>query len=139
MGDFNLGSVVLPEKVVEFEYPGLEGLKVELAFISKEETQKILKKCTKTRFDKKSRSTVDEVDDELFLKVYVKAIVKGWSGFKFKYLDEFLVWDSSNIDDLEDEFNYSVDNAVTIMKNSSEFDAWVSEQIGELSNFTKTS
>ena len=37
----------------------------------------------------------------------------------------------------EDELEWNDENAELLMKNSSDFDNWVSESVGELENFTK--
>ena len=131
-----LKSILLPEKVVTFEYPGLDGLEFDLAFLSKDSNQDILKKCTITRFNPKFQRTDEELDDEKFLEMYVAAIVKNWRGFKMKYLSEFVIADFSDFDD-DQELDYSQENALTLMKSSTTFDNWVSKQIGEIKNFTK--
>jgi hypothetical protein len=40
---------------------------------------------------------------------------------------------------MEDELNYTAENALYLMKNSSNFDAFVSEQVTDLGNFSTTS
>lgn len=132
-----LEELLLSEKVVTFDFPGLDGLTFDLAYLSKEELQKIIKRCTKSKFNKKTRSVQEELDNDLFIEKYVKAVIRNWSGFKLKYLDEFVVWDKSKVDDLNDELDFSVENAVFLMQNSSAFDNWVSEQIDNLDFFNK--
>ena len=68
---------------------------------------------------------------------YCKAIIKGWNGLKYKYLEELLLVDTSKLN-LEDELDYTEENAELLMKNSGDFDNWVSETVGELENFTKS-
>ncbi len=82
----SLKSLLVPSKSVEVEFPGFEGFKVTLNFLSRETLVNIRKKSTKTTF--KNRQPVEELDDKLFLKLYVAAAIKGWSGFKYKYLNE---------------------------------------------------
>ena len=130
----DLKSILLPEKVVTFDFPGCEGFKVDLAFLSKETNQSIFKKCRKTKFDTKTRQQVEEFDDEMFLELYVGAIVKGWSGFKMKHLNELVLADVG--EDPETEVDYTPENALTLMKSSTIFDNWVSEVISDLGNFT---
>lgn len=133
----DLKSILLPEKVVTFDFPGCEGFKVDLAFLSKETNQSIFKKCRKTKFDTKTRQQVEEFDDEMFLELYVGAIVKGWSGFKMKHLNELVLADVG--EDPETEVDYTPENALTLMKSSTIFDNWVSEVISDLGNFTSNS
>ena len=38
----------------------------------------------------------------------------------------------------ESELEFSQENVEVLMKNSSDFDAWVTEQVGDLENFTQS-
>ena len=66
---------------------------------------------------------------------YVSAIIKGWKGLKYKYLEEFLLVDVSKLN-LEDELDYTQENAELLMRNSGDFDQWVTDTVGDLENFT---
>jgi hypothetical protein len=107
-----------------------------LSFLSRETLVSIRKKATKTTF--KNRQPAEELNDDLFLQLYVQASIKGWSGFKLSYLEQLAPVDLEG-QDLENELNYSDDNALFLMKNSSNFDAWVSEQVTDLGNFQSNS
>lgn len=134
----DLNNVLLPEKTVSFEFPGCDGFSVDLAYLSKEEHRKILESCRKNVIDKKTRQVRSELDNDLFLEKYVEAIIKDWSGFKGKYLKELVLVDDNAVDD-DEEVNYTVDNAVILMKNSNVFDDWVAEQISDLGKFSTNS
>lgn len=135
----SLQSLLTPQKVVEVDYPGYTGFKLKIAFLSREEIIKIRKRCTVTKFDKRSRQPLDELDDELFLKNYVTAVVRGWTGLKFKFLQELMLVDLSGVQDLEAELEYNEENALVLLKNSSEVDGFITEVTGDLANFTKYS
>lgn len=139
MSSISLQSLLTPEKVVEVDYPGFDWFKLKIAFLSREEIVKIRKKCTLTKFDKKSRQPVDELDEELFLKTYVSAILKGWKGLKYRYLQELMLVDLTSVEDVEKELEYTQDNALVLMKNSQELDSFVTEITGSLTNFMKYS
>ena len=47
----DLNTMLLPEKVVTFDFPGCEGLTFDLAFLSKESNQELYKKCVKNKFN----------------------------------------------------------------------------------------
>ena len=129
----SLKSLLVPSKSLEVEYPGMPEFKVSLAFLSRETLQQIRKKASKTTF--KNRQPVEELNDELFLELYVKATVKGWSGLKLKYLEQLAPVDLSG-QDVEAELEYNEENALFLMKNSINFDSFVSEQVSDLGNFT---
>lgn len=132
----SLKSLLVPSKSVEIEFPGFSGFKVMLSFLSRETLVSIRKKATKMVF--KNRQPVEELNDDLFLQLYVQNAIKGWSGFKLSYLEQLAPVDLSG-QDLDDELAYSEENALFLMKNSSNFDAWVSEQVTELGNFQSSS
>jgi hypothetical protein len=132
----NLKSLLVPSKSVEVDYPGLNGFKVNVVFLSRETLVGIRKKATKTTF--KNRQPVEELDEKLFLQLYVNACIKGWSGLKLRYLEELAPVDLTG-QDPEAELAYSQDDALFLMQASANFDAFISETVTELSNFTKTS
>jgi len=132
----SLKSLLVPSKSVEVEFPGFEGFKLKLNFLSRETLVNIRKKSTKTTF--KNRQPIEELDDKLFLKLYVAAAIKGWSGFKYKYLNELAPSDIAEAD-FDKEVPYSEENALVLMESSSNFDGFISETVSDLSSFTKNS
>lgn len=132
----SLKSLLVPSKTVEIEFPGMPGFKAKLSFLSRETLVAIRKKATKTTF--KNRQPQEELNDDLFLQLYVQNAIKGWTGFKLSYLEQLAPVDLSG-QDPDDELGYSEENALFLMKNSSNFDAWVSEQVTELGNFQSSS
>ena len=132
----SLKSLLVPSKSLEVEFPGFVGFKVNLSFLSRETLVGIRKKATKITF--KNRQPAEELDDELFLELYVKASIKGWKGFKLSYLEQLAPVDLTG-QDLAAELEFTEENALFLMKSSSNFDSWVSEQVTDLGNFQKTS
>ncbi len=133
MSNISLKSLLVPSKNVEVEYPGMPDFKIQLAFLSRETLQNIRKKATKTSF--KNRQPIEELNDDLFLELYVKATIKGWAGFKLAYLEQLAPVDLSS-QDLDAELEYSEENALYLMKNSTNFDTFISEQVTDLGNFS---
>jgi hypothetical protein len=129
----SLKTLLVPSKSLEVEYPGMPEFKIQIAFLSRETLQSIRKKSTKTTF--KNRQPVEELNDELFLELYVKSAIKGWSGLKLKYLEQLAPVDLSG-QDVDAELEYSEENALYLMKNSTNFDSFVSEQVTDLGNFS---
>ncbi len=131
----SLKTLLVPSKTTTVEYPGMEGFDVELCFLSRESLVTIRKKATKITF--KNRQPVEEVNDELFLEMYVKATVKGWKGLKISYLEQLAPIDTTGLD-ANDTLEFSEENALFLMKNSTNFDSFVSENITDLARFSKT-
>lgn len=135
MSNLSLKNLLVPSKSLEVEYPGMPDFKVQVSFLSRETLQSIRKKATKTSF--KNRQPIEELNDELFLDLYVKSAVKGWSGLKLKYLEQLAPVDLTG-QDPEAELDYSEENALYLMKNSANFDSFISEQVTDLGNFSTT-
>ena len=131
----SLKSLLVPSKQVEVEYPGMPGFLIQVAFLSRETLLTIRKKSTKTTF--KNRQPTEEFNEDLFLQLYVENAIKGWTGFKLQYLEQLAPVDLTG-QDLDNELEYTTENALFLMKNSSNFDAFITEQVGDLGNFSKS-
>lgn len=132
----NLKSLLVPSKEVEVEFPGMPDFKIQVCFLSRETLLNIRKKSTKVTF--KNRSPQEEFNDELFLDLYVQNAIKGWSGLKLSYLEQLAPVDLTG-QDLNATLEYTAENALYLMKNSSAFDSFISEQVNDLGNFSKNS
>lgn len=132
----SLKSLMTPSKTVTIEYPRFEGMTVDLCYLAREELVKLRKRCLSTKWDKKSHQPLEEFDEDKFIVEYCKAVIKGWKGLKYKYLEELLLVDISSLDP-EDELPFTADNSELLMKNANDFDTWVTETVGDLENFTK--
>jgi hypothetical protein len=131
----SLASLMTPSKTVTIDFPGYSGMKVDLCYLAREELIKLRKRCLTTKFNRKTRQPEEELDEEKFLTEYCNAVIKGWKGLKFRYLEELLLVDISG-QDPDDELMYTQENAELLMKNASDFDTWVTESVGDLENFT---
>ena len=135
MTTLSLKTLLVPSKSVQVEYPGMPGFVIDLAFLSRETLLSIRKKSTKTSF--KNRQASEEFNEDLFLQLYVENAVKGWSGLKLSYLEQLAPVDLSG-KDMDAELGYTAENALYLMKNSSNFDSFISEQVTDLGNFSTT-
>ena len=133
----SLASLLTPSKTVSVDYPGMSGFSVELTYLAREELVKLRNRCVSQKFNRKTRGFEESLDEDKFLVEYVRAVIKGWKGLKYSYLEELLLVDISALNP-EDELEFNQENAETLMKNASDFDTWVSEVTGDLENFTKT-
>ena len=133
--EVSLKSLMTPSKTVAIEFPRFKNMTVDLCYLAREELVKLRKKCMSTKWDKKSHQPIEEFDDEKFIVEYCKAVIKGWKGLKYSYLEELLLVDISGLNP-EDCLPYTQDNSELLMKNATDFDTWVTETVGDLENFT---
>jgi len=131
----SLATLMTPSKTVTMDYPGIDGFKVDITYLAREELLKLRNRCLKQKFNKKTRQFEEELNDDTFLTEYVKGVIQNWSGLKYRRLEELLLVDVSHLDP-EDELPFSQDNAELLMKNAADFDTWVTETVGNLENFT---
>lgn len=131
----SLASLMTASKTVSVEFPGYIDMTVSLCYLAREELLKLRKRCVTTKFDKKTRQPEEILDEDKFLVEYCKAVIKGWSGLKYRYLEELLLVDVGTLDP-DDTLPYTQDNAELLMKNSNIFDGWVTEAVADLENFT---
>jgi len=131
----SLASLMTPSKTVTIDFPGYSDMTIDLCYLAREELVKLRKKCVTTKFNKKTRQPEEELDEERFLVEYCKAVIKGWSGLKYRYLEELLLVDVSALDP-EDVLPHTQENAELLMRNSGDFDTWVTETVSDLENFT---
>ena len=131
----SLSSLMTPSKTVTMDYPGFPDFTVDVTYLAREELLKLRKRCVSTKFNRKTRQPEEELNEDMFLIEYVKAVIKGWKGLKFRYLEELLLVDVAELDP-DDELPFTQDNAELLMKNSGDFDTWITEVVGDLENFT---
>ena len=131
----SLASLMTPSKTVTIDFPGYKGMTVALCYLAREELVKLRKKCITTKFNKKTHQPEEQLDEERFLLEYCRAVIKGWKGLKYKYLEELLLVDISALNP-EDELPYTQENSELLMRNATGFDTWVTETVSDLENFT---
>jgi hypothetical protein len=130
----DLKSLLVDSKTTWAEFPGLDGFEVELANLSRKELVNLRKKCTSSKFNRKTRGFEEILDDEKFVKEFTEATVKGWRGLKLGYLEDLILVDLKG-QDREMEMEFSEENAQILVENSSEFDNWLNEVVFDLENF----
>ena len=132
----SLATLMTPSKTVSIDFPDIEGLTGDLCYLAREELLKLRSKCLKQKFNKKTRAFEETLDEDTFLVEYVDAVIKNWVGLKYDYLRQLILIETENLD-LEAELPFTKENAELLMKNSNDFDTWVTESVGDLENFTK--
>jgi hypothetical protein len=97
---------------------------------------KLRKDSTKVTF-KPGQGAVEEFNPDLFLKEYVKSAVLGWRGLKYEYIQNLVPTDDDLDVPADAELDFSIEEALSLMKGSTDFDTWVTSNVNTLSNFQK--
>ncbi|MCP3899110.1 MAG: hypothetical protein GY707_05185 [Desulfobacteraceae bacterium] len=133
----DLKSLIVEKTEIEVEHPALDGFFVTVSYISKDRMKKLLDRATTTKFNRKTHKPEEEVDNDVFLALYSKALIKGWKGLKYSYLEELLPVDLSSVEDTEAEVEYKEENALDLLKTSTDFDNWLSSVVSDITVFNK--
>lgn len=137
MKKLDLARLAMSTKKVEFDFPGMEGFKVQLSYQSRSAFEKMREESKISKIDEESGLPYQEIDAKLYVRNYVKKVVIGWSGFKMKHLAKLILLDESQIEDMEEAVEFDLDVAEYLMNNSERFDNWVTQTIRKLDNFRK--
>jgi len=129
-----LKSLLVDSKTTWVEFPGLDGFEVELANLSRKELVALRKKCTSQKFNRKTRGFEESLDDDKFVKEFTNSTVKGWKGLQLGYLEDLVLVDLKG-QDATTALEYTEENALLLVENSSEFDNWLNEVVFDLENF----
>ena len=130
----DLKKLMVDTKAVWIEFPGLKGFEIEVANLSRKELTGLRKKCTTTKFDRKTRQAVESLDEDKFVVEFTNSVVKNWKGLTLGHLETLILVDIEG-QDPEKELEYSTENAETLVSSSTEFDTWLNEVVFDLDNF----
>lgn len=130
-----LKDLVVRTKEAVVEFDGLAGFQVTLAAVSREVSKKLREDSEITRMDARQRAPVKELDEDKFISNFAKVAIKGWKGLTYAHLENLLLVDLSDVKDLNEEVEYSQENAELLLKNSPVFDSWVNDKVFSLDAF----
>lgn len=134
-----LKNLISTNKVMKIEHPYLKGFVLDIAYVSRETTRKLIDRASVVEFNKRTHKPEESVDNDLYLKLHIKELIKGWTGLKLKYLPDLLPVDFSDTEYTdEEELEYTEQNALDLMKNSNELDNWLSTVVIDIKNFNKS-
>jgi hypothetical protein len=137
MTNFNIAQLVLPSKSAEFKLTGFGDFKVTLNHLSKSELARIRENSLVTKMDEETGIPYTDLDKDKYLDNYAEKAILGWTGLTGHVLSKLVLIDEDRFGNLDEEVDFSVTNAVSLLDNSKIFDTWVSQTLGKLDNFRK--
>ena len=129
-------NLIAKETTSWVEFPDIEGFKIELVYLNREDLQKIRNRSLTFKFNKRTRQREEEVDNERFLEGYSEKAIAGWKGLKAKHLPVLLPVDISAMD-ANEEIEYSSEDAIELLKNSTIFDQFITDCMNDFEQFSK--
>jgi len=130
-------SLMAKETVTTVEFPEIDGFMVDLAYLNRDELMKIRNRSLTFKFNKRTRQREEEVDNDKFLEAYSEKAIKGWSGLRYKNLPLLFPADISGVNG-EEEIEYSPEEALELLKNSTLFDQFITDAMNDFEQFSKT-
>ena len=129
-----LSKLMVDTKAAWIAFPGLSGFEVQVVNLSRKELNALRKRCISSKFDRKSRQLLEELDEEKFVVEFSKAVIKSWKGLTLEHLETLLLIDTEG-KDLQETLPYTKENAEILVSSSTEFDTWLNEVVFDLDNF----
>jgi hypothetical protein len=129
-------NLIAKETTTWVEFPDIDGFEINLRFLGREDLMKIRNSSLTYKFNKRTRQREEEVDNDKFLEHYAEKAIAGWKGLKVKHLPILLPVDISSMDSGE-EVEYSTDDAIELLKNSTIFDQFVTDSMNDFEQFSK--
>ena len=130
-------GLMAKETVTTLEFPEIEGFMIDLVYLNREDLMKIRNRSLTFKFNKRTRQREEEVDNDKFLEAYSEKAIKGWSGLKYKNLPLLFPADISGANG-EEEIEYTPEEALELLKNSTLFDQFVTDAMNDFEQFSKT-
>ena len=132
----DLKQLVVDTKSMWIDFSGLDGFSVEVANLSRKELNRVRKICTSSKYNRKTRTIEEVLDDDKFVVEFTKATVKNWKGLTIEHLETLLLIETEGKAP-DEEVPYTKENAEVLVGQSSEFDTWLNEVVFDLENFRR--
>ena len=129
-------KVVAKETTSWVDYPEIDGFKVELVYLNREDLMKIRNRALTYKFNKRTRQREEEIDNDKFLEGYAEKAIRNWAGLKAKHLPDLLPADISDMDP-EEDIEYDEEDAIELLKNSTVFDQFITDCMNDYESFSK--
>jgi len=130
----NLKSLMVDTKSAWISYPGLDGFEVNIVNLGREKIVALRKNCLETKFDRKSKIPIEQLNEKKFIRDFTNATIKDWKGLKLSYVEQLMLVDIE-AEDPDRELEYDQENAELLVSNSVDFDNWLNEVVNDLDNF----
>ena len=84
---------MVDSKSVWMDFPGCDGFSVEVANLSRKELTSLRKRCTSQKFDRKTRTLQEDLNEDKFVVEFSKASIKNWKGLTLDHLETLILID----------------------------------------------
>lgn len=128
----NLKDIALDTKQITVAYPGLPHFKLKVNYVSRKLSKKILEAAQETQFV--NGIAVKVQNDDKFAEEFVKVAIEGWEGLTVADVEKLMLIEVPE-NRLDDKVDFSIDNAMMLVRNSSAFETWMNSTVFHLDTF----
>ena len=130
-----IGNLIAKETATWVDFPEIDGFEINLIYLTRDDLMKVRNRALTYKFNKRTRQREEEVDNDKFLEAYAEKAIKGWRGLKVKHLPILLPVDISTLDG-EENVEYTEDDALDLLKNSTIFDQFITDFMNDFEQFS---
>ena len=127
---------IVKESSTWVEFPDIDGFQISLQYLTREDLLKIRNASLTYKFNKRTRQREEEVENDRFLENYAEKAIVGWKGLKVKHMPALMPVDITGMD-AEENIDYSNEDAIELLKNSTVFDQFVTDAMNDFEQFSK--
>lgn len=134
----NIADLITEDKQATFQF-GETTFEVRLRLLNKSHVERITKSSTVPKYNRELKAHVDEIDPEKYNRAVAAEAIVGWDGLTMALLSTLVPINEEAIEHPEDEFEFSVTNAESLIMHSVEFSSWLVERVSDLDSFRRLS
>ena len=128
----NIKDLVIAEKIVEQAFPGIPTFKIRLKYQGRQAIRELAKKAMVHSIGPDMKKT-EQLDVDLFNKLFVGSCVLGWTGLTMENLSKLVLIDTP--EKPEEEVGFSIENAEFLLSASEAFDRFINATVNDLDSF----
>lgn len=129
-----LNELKINQNSVEVAFPRFKNFVLNLKYLPREELASIREKAATNTYNRLTRQREDVVDTDKFMDEYIRKAVVGWKGLTFEVIVALVPVEVSA--SLDTEVEYTHENAMWLVKNSTEFDSFISDTMNQVDLFS---
>ena len=132
-----LKELKINKNEITVDYPRFKNFKLKMRYVPRDELSTLREKHSTISFNRASRAREESVDFEKFIDSYIKQVIAGWSGLTFEIVQALVPIEVSEAE-LTKEVPYTHEDALWLVKNSNEFDTFVTDTMSQVDLFSVT-
>jgi hypothetical protein len=112
----------------------IDNFEINIKYLPRRELIRISETSQDTIWDKKAHTKINKLDTDRFYTKFVEKAILGWRGLNLKTLSKII---PINLDgqNLEAEVPYTKENAIELLKNAYDLEAFLQDSIFDIGKF----